>query len=67
MKCAICHDRLDPESPFNVYGINPLTLRLAWMHGWCAQAADEQAREISATDDRFENRAEQAIGYEIGY
>jgi hypothetical protein len=61
MKCAICHDSLNTESPFNVYGTNPLTLRRAWMHGWCADSAYEQATELPASEPEFENRAEQAI------
>ncbi len=35
MKCTICGDKLDPESPFNIKAENPETKREGWMHGFC--------------------------------
>ena len=49
VKCAICGDKIDPESPFVTHTINPNTLRVAWMENACFEMAlddlDSEQRE----------------------
>ena len=39
MKCRICFDKLDPEHPSSIYGLNPITFRKGWMHYDCCTQA----------------------------
>lgn len=43
-RCALCGDALDRDSPWSIYARNPLTFRMAWMHGSCATDALECLR-----------------------
>jgi len=38
MRCKICFDSLDTEHLASIWGLNPITFRLAWMHYSCCQA-----------------------------
>lgn len=47
MRCTICGDNIDPESPLAIRMINPLTFRWAWMELWCLRMAIE---DLSANE-----------------
>ncbi len=58
MTCTLCNTKVDIESPFldgGVYALNPITWRKGWMCGWCLQNALEEAKEMPARDDDYEN------------
>ena len=39
MRCKICFDKLDTDAPWAVRGLNPITLKIAWMHMDCYKEA----------------------------
>ena len=59
MRCAICKEYLYEESPDFVYGLNPLTFRMARMHLWCFKDAYEGLAEQAPKDARFETRQDE--------
>ena len=62
-KCALCSEGVDSEGlgdgELGVRAINPLTLRLAWMHCFCLRMAVEDSHGQPATVPEFENRYDQ--------
>jgi hypothetical protein len=65
MRCALCGDITDTESPFmtgGVYERNPETFRHAWMDGYCLQEAIEQTKTQPAKDAaNFSSRYDEYI------
>jgi len=64
MKCAICGDEVDTENPFmtgGVYGKNPITWRMAWMHGYCLENAIDDTKTQPAKSIQFENRHDEYV------
>ena len=52
--CPLCKESLVPEDPFNsVRAINPATFRLAWMHSFCAEVAEEIVMEKSTQAEKY--------------
>jgi hypothetical protein len=64
MKCALCKQALDTDSPYSVYGRNPVTFRHAWMHDLCAIEALESLHGQSAIDQKYEDRYDEYIQIE---
>lgn len=66
MRCALCHDALDPEAPAVIYARNPQTNRQAWLHWWCYQAAFETlAEEPAKHPDRYLNRQDEYLSHDL--
>ncbi len=61
MKCKICNDELDTESPYNVYGKNPLTFRNCWMHGYCFDNALNDLKTQSSKNIDYENKYDEYL------
>lgn len=58
-RCALCKQRLDPDSPFSVYGRNPLTNREAWMHDLCAISAYDELSNQPSSDPKYKDKQDE--------
>lgn len=64
MRCTLCKDWLDADSPYSVYTRNPLTWRHGWMHGLCFQHALELLKGDCSSDPQYKNRYDEYIQLE---
>ena len=51
MKCVLCKENLDTESPYVVYRQNPETFRKAWMHNFCFDHAYDWLRNEDPSNE----------------
>jgi hypothetical protein len=61
MRCALCHQKLNTDSPFVVYARNPATFRRAWMHDTCAVLALEECQGQPSKRAEYDNRYDEYI------
>lgn len=62
-KCAICGDRLIPDTPTTIYGINPLTFRKAWMCLYCHYDACDEIKLQPSKSVQFDNRFDEYLEF----
>lgn len=56
-----CNKNLNTESPYNIYGKNPLTFRNAWMHGFCFDNSIDDLKTQSSKLINFKNRYDEYL------
>lgn len=65
--CVLCNEETDAENPLMtgaVYALNPNTLRMSWMHGWCYLNAVEDSSALQSTSSECEDRYDQWVHHE---
>ena len=61
MICRLCKQAVDPEHPETCYGVNPLTYRPAWMHGFCFELVFEELEQQPCALVEFDNEQDRYL------
>lgn len=61
MNCAICKDKLEVDHPNNIYDVNPITYRKAWMHFDCYCMALDDLKDEKSQHTDFDSRYDEYI------
>jgi len=64
VKCVLCGSMTDPGNPFlsgGVREVNPKTMRVAWMCGYCLEEAIEESKTKLTKNKDFDSRFDEWI------
>ena len=52
--CRLCLEEIEFGDPDQIYGLNPETLRIGWMHYWCASFAEDDLHGMPARLKKYQ-------------
>lgn len=61
VRCVLCGEAMNAESPYEVFDYNPMTFREAWMHGFCADVALQDLRFQDASSSDYQSRYDEYL------
>lgn len=59
VKCVICEQHLDTESPYVNHARNPETFRVAWMHYFCFEHTYQELKNQPASKPIYTDRQDE--------